>query len=317
MSRKADIVIVNWNSGHLLGDCIESLERYSGGIGTVIIVDNGSEDSSECVTSKTLKLIIRRLGENLGFARACNIGAAISSTAYLLFLNPDTLFLNDSALPNLLKYLDSPHAQDIGIAGIRLINENGETQQSCANFINVRTFLGQPFYLDKLFPTIFTPLFASFDYNQSRDVDQAIGAYFVVRSATFSELRGFDERFFVYWEEVDFCFRAHCAGWRTFYFAEAVAFHKGNGSSDRVKAKRLFYEHRSRVQYAMKHFSLPSASAVLFFAAFVEPLSRLLRALLRGSQGAVSDTFSGYKLFWRSIPDIIKEAMKEKGMSGD
>lgn len=306
MTDFADIVIVNWNSGTLLAECIASLAQFPTRIGRVIVVDNGSTDQSADLPDSLLDLVIMPLGQNVGFARACNIGAELSSQPYILFLNPDTRFLNNEALPEILSFMDRESSTNIGITGIRLVDEGGKTQQTCANFTNIRTYIGQPFYLDKIFPSIFTPLFASFDYTKSRDVDQAIGAYFLVRRKTFLDLQGFDERFFVYWEEVDFCLRARKIGWRTYYFADSVAFHKGNGSSDRVKAKRLFYELRSRVLYAFKHFSWVEGYVILFLAAAIEPISKLMLSILRGSSENFFDTISGYRLFWSAIPEILK-----------
>lgn len=307
MNSLADIVIVNWNSEILLSECINSIATYPKGVGRVIVVDNGSTDESANVGNLFPNLTLIRLEENQGFARACNVGASNANAPYILFLNPDTRFLDNESLPKLLQMLDGDVNGDIGIAGIRLVDEAGVTQRSCANFTNVRTFIGVPFGLDQIMPSIFTPLFADFDYSESRNVDQAIGAYFVVRSATFKQLKGFDERFFVYWEEVDFCLRAKIVGWRTHYFAESVAFHKGGGTSDRVKAKRLFYQLRSRILYALKHFGSFEGGIVLVMTAVFEPIARIARSLMRGSLQEAKDTLSGYRMFWQSIPDIFEK----------
>ncbi|WP_374612166.1 glycosyltransferase family 2 protein [Sphingorhabdus sp.] len=307
MTSKADIVIVNWNSGSLLAECLESILRYPERVGKVVIVDNGSTDGSAQVTGPKDMLIIERLEDNVGFARGCNIGAGLTNSPYVLFLNPDTKFLDDRSLPKLLDFLDSDAARNIGIAGIRLVDETGKTQRSCANFTNIWTFIGQPFGLDKLLPSIFTPLFADFDYMESRDVDQAIGAYFVVRNEVFKSLNGFDEQFFVYWEEVDFCLRAIKIGWKTHYFSNSVAYHKGGGTSENVKAKRLFYQLRSRILYSFKHFGIFKALIVLLMSSIFEPASRILWLMLNGSVNDIRNTLSGYKMFWIEVPRILKK----------
>lgn len=307
MNLLADIVIVNWNSDNLLSECIHSIARFPEGVGRVIVVDNGSTDGSANIGNTFSNSTFVQLKENQGFAKACNIGASYADAPYILFLNPDTQFLDNESLPKLLRMLEAPVDQDIGIAGIRLVDKTGLTQRSCANFTNVRTFIGIPFGLDRIMPSIFTPLFAEFDYLTSRDVDQAIGAYFVVRYATFEQLKGFDERFFVYWEEVDFCFRAKKAGWRTHYFADSVAYHMGGGTSDKVKAKRLFYQLRSRILYSLKHFGSFEGGIVLVMTAVFEPIARIIRSLMRGSLQEARDTLSGYRMFWYSIPDIFRK----------
>lgn len=317
MTSVADIVIVNWNTGPLLAECLASIAERSSGVGRVVVVDNGSSDGSFDVSAPTLDLRLIRRERNEGFARACNIGAGETTAPYILFLNPDTRFLEDQGLARLVGFLESDAGADIGVAGIRLVDERGQTQPSCANFTNARTFLGQPFGLDRVLPAHFTPLFADFDYTDSRDVDQVIGAYFLVRRSVYEELQGFDERFFVYWEEVDFCLRAKRLGWRAHHFAGSVAYHKGGGSSGRVKARRLFYQLRSRTLYSFKHFGSAEAWMVLLSTALVEPISRLARSLLRGSLSELGETVDGYGMFLRELPAILRAHRRLDGKAQD
>jgi N-acetylglucosaminyl-diphospho-decaprenol L-rhamnosyltransferase len=306
MRPQADIVIVNWNSGLLLERCVQSILDYPSGVAQIVVVDNGSSDGSADALPQAPNVRVERTGENLGFARACNLGAAHGTASYILFLNPDAAFLDGESLPRVLRFLEEPSSRDIGICGIRLVDETGATQASCANFTNVGTYLGQPFGLDRLAPSLFTPLFARFDYKESRDVDQAIGAFFIIRRTLFRQLAGFDNRFFVYYEEVDLCLRAREAGWRTHYFAESIAFHRGGGTSEQVKAKRLFYGLRSRIQYAFKHFGAFGAWLVLFVTLFIEPFSRLIRALFRRSLREMRETLEGYAMLIRQLPAILR-----------
>ena len=101
-------------------------------------------------------------------------------------------------------------------------------------------------------------------HDTDREVDQVIGAYFLTRRALFQKLGGFDQRFFVYFEEVDFCVRARTAGSTAFFLAGAQAFHRGGGSSEQVPAQRLFYSLRSRMAYSHKHFTKTGSSTVAF-----------------------------------------------------
>lgn len=302
MTAAADIVVVNWNSGGLLANCIASLARFPAGVGQVIVVDNASADSSGDVVAENLQLVILRQAQNEGFARACNIGAARATAPYVLFLNPDTEFLDNDSLPRVLAELESEAGSDIGIAGIRLIDEIGRTQKTCSNFTDLTTFIGLPFGLQRLFPKLFKPLFADFDYSQSRDVEQPIGAFLLIRRRLFEELGGFDERFFVYWEEADLCLRAARKGARIRYFATSKAYHKGQGTSEKVKALRLFFGLRGRIFYAFKHFSAVQAWLVLILAMGVEPVTRIAFALLRGE---AADTVKGYRMFLSQVPAIL------------
>ena len=101
------------------------------------------------------------------------------------------------------------------------------------------------------------------NHEESREVDQVMGAFFLVRQKLFEEWGGFDERFFVYLEDVDFSSRARRVGWRSFYMAGVKAYHKGGGTSEQIKSTRLFYSLRSRILYSYKHFSCASATALL------------------------------------------------------
>jgi GT2 family glycosyltransferase len=140
------------------------------------------------------------------------------------------------------------------------------------------------------------------DHKTSRPVDQLIGAFFLTRRALFEHLGGFDERFFVYFEEVDFSYRAWKQGWQSYYLSEATAYHRGQGTTDRIKGLRLFYSLRSRIQYAHKHFGRPRAVALAFGSLCIEPWSRLALGLRDSSARA---TIEGYLKLWRIAPRLV------------
>jgi hypothetical protein len=141
------------------------------------------------------------------------------------------------------------------------------------------------------------------DWNHAEScrVDQVMGAFFLIRRDLFESLGGFDERFFVYFEEVDLSFRAHEAGATSYYLANCQAFHKGGGSSEQVKAKRLFYSLRSRILYGYKHFGILSGTAVLLATLLFEPFTRLLLALCRGSMQSITATVEAYWFLMREL----------------
>src|SRR6476659_7303007 len=103
------------------------------------------------------------------------------------------------------------------------------------------------------------------------------------------QLQGFDERFFVYLEDVDFSVRARAAGWHCLYLTDARAFHKGGGTSERAPADRLAYAVRSRLVYARKHFTTPGRMGVGLATLVVEPCVRIGRAAILGPSSAVTD----------------------------
>ena len=138
----------------------------------------------------------------------------------------------------------------------------------------------------------------SWDHAETRRVDHVMGAFYLVRRSLFEQLQGFDERYFVYLEDLDFSRRAAEAGYGSIYLAEAQAYHRGDGISEQVKANRLFYALRSRIQYVFKHFNRPAALAVGFATLFVEPLSRLALLMVRHRFSEIGDLRRSYTSLW-------------------
>jgi len=296
-----DIIIVNWNAGQQLKTCVDSITQFGGNlVDKIIVVDNGSADGSETSVEAIPNVTLIRAGENLGFGKACNLGAKSADSDYLLFLNPDAA-LFEGTLIKVVNFMQEPANQAVGICGVQLIEESGQVSRSCARYPIVSGFVAHAVGLDRIFPHLGNPM-AEWDHAVDRQVDQVMGAFFLVRRGIFEQLQGFDERFFVYFEEVDFSYRAHQAGWRSFYLANAQAFHAGGGTSNQVKARRLFYSLRSRLLYAFKHFSVPAALTVLFATLLIEPLARSVLALVRRSLPGFKETWAGYFMLWTWLP---------------
>jgi GT2 family glycosyltransferase len=144
---------------------------------------------------------------------------------------------------------------------------------------------------------------ADWDHLTSGPVDHVMGSFFLVRRNVFDALQGFDTRFFVYLEDLDFSKRAKMLGWTSFYLAEAMAYHAGGGTSRQVKARRLFYSLRSRILYSFKHFNPIGASLVLLVTLLFEPLFRTAFSLLRRSWTSVKETCSAYIMLYRWLPE--------------
>ena len=297
-----DIVIVNWNSGEHTRDCIASIAAFPGKpgvLGRVIVVDNASTDGSERGLGRgDIQVEVIRNDQNLGFAVACNQGVRLAQSASVLFLNPDARLIED-ALTTCKAFLEAPENARVGILGIQLLDEDRRLQRSCARFPTPGRVVAQTVGLDRLFPRLFPPHFlVEWDHGETRPVEQVIGAFLLIRRPLFEELGGFDERFFVYYEDVDLCLRARKAGWDNVYFAGARAIHVGGGSSDRVKAHRLFYNLRSRILFATKHFGSTSMVCTVAATLLLEPAARLGRALARGAPSEAHQILVGTKMLW-------------------
>lgn len=293
-----DVVIVNWNSGRQLLDCVNSVNQHGNSvISEIVVVDNGSADDSAKAVEGLQKVKLIRAGKNLGFGKACNLGAKNCSSEFLLFLNPDAALYQDT-LSKALTYMQDPANSRVGICGVQLLDEAGHVSRSCARFPSPLGFMAHAIGADRIFPR-HGHFMAEWDHAQTRQVDHVIGAFFLVRRDLFESLEGFDERFFVYLEDLDFSYRAHLAGWCSVYLADAQAFHAGGGTSNQVKARRLFYSLRSRLLYSFKHFSRIGAFGVLVATLFLEPLSRSVLALLRRSWSGLKETWAAYGMLWR------------------
>lgn len=297
-----DIVIVNWNAGYLLRKCLASIEGLADEIeqvGRVIVVDNASTDgSSDSLADCGGRLEIIRCSENNGFARACNIGAHASTAPFILFLNPDTELRRD-VLPRALQAADVK-TNAPSVVGVRMVDEQGTAMKTCARFPTVPRLLAASVGFDRLLPSLFPPhLMMEWDHGSTQYVDQVIGAFFLVRSARFREMGGFDERFFVYYEELDYCVRAARLGYRALHLGDVTIKHVGRGTSRQIGGIAIFYAARSKIIYARKHFGMFSFLLVAFTTLILEFCVRLTIAALKGNGRELVNTWTAFRHLWQ------------------
>jgi GT2 family glycosyltransferase len=305
-----DVVIVNWNAGSQLLECVDSVIQYGQPfIGRIIVVDNASTDGSERAIEGLPNVTLIRMSSNLGFGKACNLGAAQANADFLLFLNPDARLFADT-LTGVSAFMLRPENAKVGICGVQLIDEQGHIARSCARFPSASGLVVHALGLDRIIPK-WGHFMSEWDHAKTRQVDHVIGAFFFLRRSVFDALHGFDEIFFVYLEDLDVSYRAKQLGWSSVYFAEVQAFHAGGGTSRQVKAKRLFYSLRSRILYAFKHFNLFAATAVLLATLFIEPLSRTALAIVRGSWTTLKETWTAYSMLLNWLPDWILKGITQ------
>lgn len=312
-----DVVIVNWNTGRQLHECLQALadsHRDGFAFGRVVVVDNASSDGSASeLNSLGLPLRVIQNAENRGFAAACNQGAESSRADYLLFLNPDTRVYPDT-LALSVAFMESAENSRIGILGVQMVDESGAVLRQCTRLIATRYFMNVMLGLNYLSPARFPAhAYEEWDHLKSRAVEHVIGAYFFIRRSVFAKLDGFDERFFVYYEDVDFSLRASQAGWLVYYLASARCFHACGGSSKQVKGRRLFYVLQSRIFYAFKNSAAWNAIGLSLATLLVEPMSRFVRAIATGSIREARETVHGYFLLWLALPRILSsEYLRER-----
>ncbi|WP_310489661.1 glycosyltransferase family 2 protein [Chamaesiphon sp. VAR_69_metabat_338] len=310
MLPSVSIVTINWNSAHQLRECLESLVKIDCQefkLDKVIVVDNASTDRSiDGLEHLDLPLHIIRNSVNQGFGAACNQGAAISNSDYLLFLNPDTRVSQDS-IGRSVTFMEESSHQKVGVVGVQLIDEHGQVQRNCVRFPSTLTFCCNILGIDKILKNHLTSYkMTEWDHENTQKVDQIMGAFYLIRGELFQRLEGFDERFFVYFEDLDLSYRVHKLGWSSYYLADVRSFHKGGGTSENVKSTRLFYFVRSRILYAYKHFNLLQATTIALASLSIEPVTRIIFALLKRSIPQAKETIFGYAKIFKSLKSIAK-----------
>lgn len=308
MEAFLDVVIVNFNAGLWLKECLTALvasntEHFR--FGRVVIVDNASTDSSMRDLPAGLPLTIIHNSENRGFGAACNQGAAAGTNApFILFLNPDTRVLPDT-LDRIITQAQSMPPPESGICGVKMLDASGQTIRSCARFPTPSVMWSQMLGLPVLWPSCAPQFFmVDWDHGESRHVDEVIGAFFLVRRKLFQLLRGFDESFFVYLEDLDFSLRARKAGWKTYFFADAALFHQGGGTTEKTRGYRHFLAAQNRIVYSHKHFSSGASWGLVLGTLLVEPLTRLGLAIIRPAAFSWREWWLATRLVWKTIPRV-------------
>jgi len=255
------IIVVSYNAADELEACLRSLAALpevaaDSSFAQVIVSDNGSADDSVARARAAYPgVIVVENGANLGFAKGCNIGARHATAPVLFFFNPDAR-AKPGLLASAVAYLNSH--PDVAMCGCKVLNEDGTPAESCGEFDTWwQAFLRSSALGDA---RIFAKqangyALRQWDYATERDVDLVVGAAMFIRADAFRKLGGFDERFFLYHEEIDFAHRLRDEGLRLVYLPQCVAVHgseKGGSKKTWGAAGVLGWRQRSRRLYWIK-----------------------------------------------------------------
>jgi GT2 family glycosyltransferase len=271
---------------------VRRAEQADGIVANVVVVNNSNDAQSlaEAVDSAGGAKIIQN-SANLGFSAACNIGAAHGDANLILFLNPDAA-LTEGCLGECVSFLNDSRNAGVGILGPRLMNPEGAPQLSCSALPSALDLIWRSLGLHLVFRGHRDPYLSIEAHDRSGDVGQVMGAAMFMRRSVYAALRGFDEAFFLYYEDVDICARAAAVNVRSHYLKTAHALHVGAGSSSHNPGQALGFHVVSRLTYARRHFGHVTEVAVLFSCLFVEFPARAARALIRGER--VRPIFQGF-----------------------
>jgi GT2 family glycosyltransferase len=243
-----DIVIVNHNSTDDLMLCLRSIYDSLGDIpATVFIQDNASDDDVDRLHSTFPQAVVSKNRDNIGFAGAVNKGLAQSAAPYVVIINPDTI-VQEGCFEGILEYMEKN--TDVGVLGPRILDTDGTIQGSARTFPTPFTGLfGRNTGLTKWFPNnpiTRANMFTSRSHGKMpMDVDWVSGACMVVRRRAIDEVGLMDTRFFLYWEDADWCRRMWQKGWKVVYYPASTVVHSVGTSSSTKPARSLVEFHKS------------------------------------------------------------------------
>jgi GT2 family glycosyltransferase len=285
------IILVNWNTAEMLLEAIASVQAeaaHSTLSCEIIVVDNGSSDESVSRVKQVYPAIqVIEMGYNSGFARAVNRGLANRQGRHVLLLNTDAR-LKAGALTAFAKAF-GPDSR-IGIAGGRLLKEDGSAQNTAAPFPTLLTELINKSLLG-LVGCSSHPRKLEANQTQALEVDSVIGASLAIREETLRQIGPLDERFFFFFEETDWCTRARLAGWQVAVLPDAVVIHGQGKSSEKVLSDVRIEFFRSRYRFFLKHHGRLQTTLLflgLMIKLVVENISALLMVILSAGRNQKS-----------------------------
>lgn len=252
------IIIVNYNTKSLTLDCISSivLSEFAGTY-EIILVDNASTDGTVGeVELRYPQVHIIENGKNEGFSKANNRGILRSSGRYVLLLNSDTV-VEAATLRTMLDYMDGN--LHVGASGCKLILPDGTLDDACKRgFPTPRSSFYYAFGISRVFrnrPRFHRYKLIHLDADQVHEVDSLVGAFMMVRREAIDQVGLLDESFFMYGEDIDWCYRMKHAGWKVIYYPGTTVIHYKGASSRRKPFKVVYEFHRAMILFHRKHYA--------------------------------------------------------------
>jgi asparagine synthase (glutamine-hydrolysing) len=288
------VVIVNWNTRELVCACIASVQRHLGAIPhEIILVDNASSDgSADAVAERFPDVRLLRNSDNVGFGRANNQAMRVARGDWFLLLNSDTE-LTDDSVARLFERIRDEAEPNLGVAQCSLILPDGRLQNTAYRFPSLRLALLDDLGLHRVMASDGGALLGGYwDHTTERDVDWIAGAFMLLRRQVFDQTQGFDERLFMYGEDLEWCTRIHDLGWRIRYYPSARLSHHDHASSDLLwgDERIAICLQRERDIYAERHGRL-SALALIAIKAAGASLRVGYYTLRAARPGAANDTY--------------------------
>jgi len=287
------VVVVNYNTAHLLERMFAALDRAKGSLGLqIIVVDNSSTDNSvEILEGQYPTVTLIKNSKNVGFGRANNQAMAHLKGRHTLLLNTDA-FLAPDTLEKTIGFMEE-HPQ-CGVLGVKLVDEDRKLQPSCRYFPTPWNVFLQKTGLSRFFPSHRLVDDLSWDHASIRQCDWVPGCFYLVRGKVIEQLGLFDPRFFLYYEEIDHCRRVKSAGWDVIYYPDTEVVHIGGESAkststiSEVGRQISPLQIESELLYFRKYFGLSGAIAGVALSTSADLLSAFNGLVRRLDLGGVS-----------------------------
>jgi len=260
------IVIVTWNGKKYAMECLDSLRALDGVIGIeVVVVDNASTDGTpQAIRELYPEVKLIQNDANYGFAKANNIGTAATSGEYVALVNSDVV-VPPYCLEKMVAFMKAN--PDIGLLGPKMLSPTGGIGDSVYRLPTVWNYLCFALGLHALAPNSKSFggfLMAGYAYDKTEDVEVLTGWFWMAPRGALNQVGGLDERFFMYGEDIDWCYRFRKAGWRVVFFADAEALHYGAASSGLAPSRFYVEMARANLQYFQKHHGWLGGLGYLF-----------------------------------------------------
>lgn len=284
---QVSVIIVSYNVKEFLQQCILSVKNSLSSLKhEIIVVDNNSVDgTNEIIRYKFPEITLIENKTNRGFAAACNQGLSISRGGYLLLLNPDTMIQEDT-IQTMINFFES--VPDAGAAGCKILNADGTLQLACRrSFPTPLVALPKILGFSRLFPRV--KIFGKYnltyeDPNKVIEVDAVSGSFLFFRREVYERIQGLDESFFMYGEDLDYCYRIKQAGWKIYYVPYTKIIHYKGESAKLASFDNFIIFYRAMDIFVKKHFSFSYSiflDIVLRLGIFVRGVISLFGRLFR------------------------------------
>lgn len=292
------IVIVSYNVNCLVQQCIESiLNQETPYIYEIWVVDNYSNDqTARTIADKYPEVRLITNKENVGFAAANNQAIRKANGKYIWLLNPDTK-LNENAISPLIEAFE--RNQDVAVTGSLLANPDGSLQRSCYPFPTLSNEIFRLFHLEQFRKDRYD--MRTWGQNQTREIEVNQGASFMIRKTALDQVGLLDERFYIYTEEVDLCYRLHQAGWKILWQPLSQVIHFGGQSTQQNRLPMFLELYRTKILFFRKHYG-PVKAYMYKMILFLVAVSRIVVGFFGFIKNRKKNLMNNYFQLIKSLP---------------